>query len=78
MRKVTSTIDGRATWSDDAHPLPIINPHDESRNGVLLEADAVEVGIGRTGGFEGIHFFTETKTTSIATSAMELRKLGDH
>ena len=34
-------------------------------------------GIGRTGGFEGIHFFTETKTTTIATTAMDLRKLGD-
>jgi acyl-CoA reductase-like NAD-dependent aldehyde dehydrogenase len=34
-------------------------------------------GIGRTGGFEGIHFFTETKTTTIATAAMDFRKLGD-
>jgi acyl-CoA reductase-like NAD-dependent aldehyde dehydrogenase len=34
-------------------------------------------GIGRTGGFEGIHFFTETKTTTIATTAMDFRKLGD-
>ncbi len=34
-------------------------------------------GVGRTGGFEGIHFFTETKTTTIATTALDLRKLGD-
>ncbi|MDJ0657264.1 MAG: aldehyde dehydrogenase [Xanthomonadales bacterium] len=33
-------------------------------------------GVGRTGGFEGIHFFSETKTSSIAVSALDLRKLG--
>ncbi len=43
MRSITSIIDGRATWSEGAQQLPIINPHDESRNGVLLEADAAEV-----------------------------------
>ncbi|MEM8814665.1 MAG: aldehyde dehydrogenase [Pseudomonadota bacterium] len=34
-------------------------------------------GIGRTGGFEGVHFFAETKTTSIATAALDFRKLGE-
>jgi len=34
-------------------------------------------GVGRTGGFEGLHFFAETKTTSIAKHRLSLRKLGD-
>ena len=33
-------------------------------------------GVGRTGGFEGLHFFSETKTSSIAMTALDLRKLG--
>ncbi len=34
-------------------------------------------GVGRTGGFEGVHFFAETKTTSIATGDLAMRKVGD-
>lgn len=33
-------------------------------------------GVGRTGGFEGLHFFAATKTTSPAKRPLELRKLG--
>jgi acyl-CoA reductase-like NAD-dependent aldehyde dehydrogenase len=33
-------------------------------------------GVGRTGGFEGLHFFSETKTTSIAKRRLNIRKLG--
>lgn len=34
-------------------------------------------GVGRTGGFEGLHFFSETKTTSIAKGPLTIRKLGE-
>ncbi len=34
-------------------------------------------GVGRTGGFEGVHFFSETKSTCIAKRPLELHKLGD-
>ena len=33
-------------------------------------------GVGRTGGFEGLHFFSETKTTSFAKGPLSIRKLG--
>jgi acyl-CoA reductase-like NAD-dependent aldehyde dehydrogenase len=33
-------------------------------------------GVGRTGGFEGLHFFAETKTSSFAKSQLHLRHLG--
>ena len=33
-------------------------------------------GVGRTGGFEGLHFFTETKTASIAKRRLDLKKIG--
>jgi len=33
-------------------------------------------GVGRSGGFEGLRFFAETKTTSIARRRLEFRKLG--
>jgi len=35
-------------------------------------------GVGRTGGFEGLHFFSETKTCSIAKRPLTLRKFGDN
>jgi acyl-CoA reductase-like NAD-dependent aldehyde dehydrogenase len=34
-------------------------------------------GVGRTGGFEGVHFFAETKTASFASTDLTLRKLGE-
>ena len=34
-------------------------------------------GVGRTGGYEGVHFFCETKTASLATKTLPLRKLGE-
>ncbi len=34
-------------------------------------------GVGRTGGFEGVHFFCETKSASLTTTELELNKLGE-
>lgn len=34
-------------------------------------------GVGRTGGFEGLHFFSETKTSSFAKGPLTMRKLGE-
>lgn len=34
-------------------------------------------GVGRTGGFEGLHFFTETKSSCFAKQPVPLNKLGE-
>ena len=45
MREIASFIDGRrVTGGTGAEQLPVINPHDETQHGVLLEAGAAEVG----------------------------------